>query len=85
MRKRKSFTTFKIVLSGVRIPWFLVVISIITSFVMSNAMIKSAVITAQVIDSSGNIKTDQLTQYIVYTLGAGLLAVVGNYVNSLMT
>ena len=83
--RKKTFTTFKIVLSGVHIPWLLVIISIVSSFVMSNAMIKSAIITAQVIDSSGNIKTEQLTQYIIYTLGAGLLAVVGNYVNSVMT
>lgn len=85
MKKKNSFSTFKTVLSGVRIPWLLVAISIISSFVMSNAMIKSAIITAQVIDSSGNMKTDQLTQYIVYTLGAGVFAVVGSYVNAVMT
>ncbi len=85
MKKKNSFTTFKTVLSGVRIPWLFVAISIISSFIMSNAMIKSAVITARVIDSSGNIRTDELTEYILYTLGAGILAVVGNYVNALLT
>jgi len=85
MKKMNSFSTVKTVLGGIRIPWILVIISIISSFVMSNAMIKSSVITARVIDSSGNIRTDDLIQYILYTLGAGVLGVIGTYVNALLT
>lgn len=85
MLNKKSLTTFKTVLSGVRIPWLLIAISLGSSFIMANSMIRSAVITAQVIDSSGNINTNDLTQYIVYTLCAGLFAVVGTYVNNLLT
>ena len=52
---------------------------------MANAMIKSATITAQIIDSTGSLKTDELISYIVYTLGSGLLAMTSTYASSVLT
>lgn len=85
MKQKKPFDTFRIVLRGVRIPWLLVLISLTASSLTANAMVKSATITAQVVDASGNLKTSEVISYIVYTLGGGLLSVLGTYTNSLMT
>ena len=53
--KRKPFDTFRTVLSGVKIPWILILLSMVSSFLLANAMVSSAVLTAQVVDSSGHL------------------------------
>lgn len=83
--KKRSFDTFRTVLSGVRIPWILVLISIVSSFLLANALIGSAVITARVVDSSGNLRTEDLVNYIALLLGSGILAVGGNFCNNVMS
>ena len=85
MMKKKPFEAFRIVLGGVRIPWLLVAFSMVSSFLVANAMIKSAAITAQVVDASGNVKTCEIVSFVVYTLGGGLLAVAYSFSNSVMT
>jgi len=85
MKAKKPFYTVRTVLGGVKIPWLLVLFSLTASFLTANAMIKSATITAQVVDASGNVKTGEIISYIVYTLGGGLLSVLGTYANGLMT
>ena len=60
-------------------------ISIVCSFVMAHAMIGSAVITAKVVDSNGNLDTADLFQYVGLLLGSGILAAVSTYCNSLLT
>ena len=83
--KKRPFDTFRTVLSGVRIPWILVLISTAASFLTANAMVSTAVITAQVVDSSGNVQTEDLVRYIVLLLGSSLLAVGGTFCNNLMS
>lgn len=83
--KQRPFDTFRTVLSGVKIPWILMLISLVSSFLMANMMIGSAVLTAKVVDSSGNLRTEDLIRYIVLLLGSGLLASVGMYCNSVMS
>ncbi len=83
--KKRPFDTFRTVLSGVKIPWILVLISIVTSFLLANAMIGSAVITANVVDSSGNLHTEDLIEYIVLLLGSGILAVSSNFCNNVVS
>lgn len=83
--KKRPFDTFRTVLSGVKIPWLLMLISIVCSFVMAHAMIGSAVITAKVVDSNGNLDTADLFQYVGLLLGSGILAAVSTYCNSLLT
>lgn len=83
--KKKPFQTFRIVMEGVRIPWILMLISIVCSFVMANALVGSAVITAKVVDAKGNLNTEDLIRYIVLLLGGGLLASLSTYCNNLLT
>lgn len=83
--KKRPFDTFRTVLSGVKIPWLLMLVSIVSSFIMANAMIGSAVLTAKVVDSSGNLRTSDLFQYIALLLGSGLLAALGTYCNSVLS
>lgn len=83
--KKRPFDTFRTVLSDVKIPWILVLISIVSSFLLANAMIGSAVITANVVDSAGNLQTEDLVQYIVLLLGSGALAVGSNFCNSVVS
>lgn len=83
--KKRPFDTFRTVLGGVQIPWILVLISIVSSFLLANAMIGSAVITANVVDSAGNLQTEDLVRYIVLLLGSGILAVGGNFCNSVVS
>lgn len=84
MRKR-PFDTLRTVLSGVRIPWILVLLSIVSSFLLANAMVGSAVLTAAVVDSSGNLRTEDLLKYIGLLLGSGVLAVGGNFCNNVVS
>ena len=83
--KKRPFDTFRTVLSGVKIPWIFALISLVSSFLMANAMIGSAVITAKVVDSNGNINTADILKYIGMLLGGGLLACIGNYCNTLLS
>ncbi|MGI6254731.1 MAG: ABC transporter ATP-binding protein [Acutalibacter sp.] len=83
--KKRPFDTFRTVLSGVKIPWILALISMVSSFLMANAMIGTAVITANVVDSSGNLRTEDLVQYIVLLLGSGLLASLGSFCNNVLS
>ncbi len=83
--KKRPFDTFRTVLSGVKVPWILVLISIVSNFLMANMMISSAVLTAKVVDSNGNLLTEDLIRYIVLLLGTGLLASLGTYCNSVMS
>ena len=83
--KKRPFDTFRTVLSGVRIPWILLLISIVSSFLMANALISTAVITANVVDAKGNLKTEDLIEYATLLLGSGLLAALGNFCNNLLT
>ena len=62
--KKRPFDTFRTVLFGVRIPWLLMLVSIVSSFIVANVMIGSAVLTAKVVDSSGNLRTGDLVRYI---------------------
>lgn len=82
--KRRPFDTFRTVLSGVKIPWILILLSIVSSFLLANAMVSSAVLTAQVVDSSGNLRTEDLVQYIVLLVGSGVLAIGGSFCNNVM-
>lgn len=83
--KKRPFDTFRTVLSGVKIPWILALVSIVSSFLMANAMIGSAVITAAVVDSNGNLNTEDLLRYIGLLLGSGILASLGTYCNSVLS
>lgn len=83
--KKRPFDTFRTVLSGVRIPWILVLLSIVSSFLLANAMVGSAVLTAAVVDSSGNLRTEDLLKYIGLLLGSGVLAVGGNFCNNVVS
>lgn len=83
--KKRPFDTFRTVLSGVKIPWILALISMVSSFLMANAMIGTAVITANVVDSSGNLRTEDLVNYIVLLLGSGLLASLGSFCNNVLS
>jgi len=83
--KKRHFDTFRTVLSGVKIPWLLVLISIVSSLLLANTMIGSAVITAHVVDSSGNLRTDDLVKYITLLLGSGVLAVGNGFCNNVMS
>lgn len=85
MKKQLLFGTFRTIFNGIKIPWFLFFFSLVCSVLMANAMIKSANITAQIIDSTGNIKTGELISYVVYTLGSGLLAMTSTYCSSVLT
>lgn len=82
--KKRPFDTFRTVLSGVKIPWILILISLVSSFVMANAMIGSAVVTAKVVDSSGNLRTEDLLQYVGLLVGSGLLAALSNLCSNVM-
>lgn len=83
--KKRPFDTFRTVLSRVKIPWILALISMVSSFLMANAMIGTAVITANVVDSSGNLRTEDLVNYIVLLLGSGLLASLGSFCNNVLS
>ncbi len=83
--KKRPFDTFRTVLSGVKIPWLLALVSITSSFIVANTMIGSAVITARVVDSSGNLRTEDLLEYIGLLLGSGLLSALGAYCNSVLS
>lgn len=83
--KKRPFDTFRAVLSGVKIPWILALISMVSSFLMANAMIGTAVITANVVNSSGNLRTEDLVNYIVLLLGSGLLASLGSFCNNVLS
>ena len=83
--KKRSFDTFRTVLSGVKIPWILVLISTAASFLSANAMVSTAVITAQVVDSSGNVQTADLVRYIAVLLAGSVLAVGGTFCNNVMS
>ena len=83
--KKRPFDTFRTVLSGVKIPWICMLISLVSSFLMSNMLISSAVITAKVVDSKGNLQTDDLLNYIYLLMGSGLLASLGSYCNNVLT
>ncbi len=83
--KKRPFDTFRTVLSGVRIPWILMLISLVSSFMMANAMVSSAVITAKVVDAQGNLQTADLIEYIILLFGSGLLASAGTLCNNLLT
>lgn len=83
--KNRPFDTFRTVLSGVRIPWLLLLASLVSSFLVANLMIGNAVITARVVDSNGNLRTEDLLQYIGTLLGGGLLSSLGAYCNSVMS
>lgn len=83
--KKRPFDTFRTVLSGVKIPWLLMLVSIVSSFIMANAVVGSAVLTAKVVDSSGNLRTSDLLEYIALLLGSGLLAALGTYCNSVLS
>lgn len=83
--KKRPFDTFRTVLSGVKIPWILMLLSVVSSFLMANTMVSSAVLTAQVVDSSGNLKTEDLVEYIILLLLSSALAVGGNFCNNVMS
>lgn len=83
--KKRPFDTFRTVLSGVKIPWLLALVSVVSSFLMSNAVIGSAVITAKVVDSHGNLRMEDLFQYIGLLLGGGLLAALGAFCNNVLS
>ncbi len=83
--KKRFFDTFRTVLSGVKIPWILALVSVVSSFLLANAMIGSAVITAKVVDSNGNLRTEDLMQYIGLLLGSGLLASLGTFCNNVLS
>lgn len=83
--KKRPFDTFRTVLSGVKIPWILVLISTAASFLSANAMVSTAVITAQVVDSSGNVQTADLVRYIAVLLTGSVLAVGGTFCNNVMS
>lgn len=83
--KKRPFDTFRTVLSGVKIPWILVLISTAASFLSANAMVSTAVITAQVVDSSGNVQTADLVRYIAVLLAGSVLAVGGTFCNNVMS
>lgn len=57
--KNRPFDTFRTVLSGVRIPWLLLA-SLVSSFLVANLTIGNAVIAARVVDSNGNLRTEDL-------------------------
>lgn len=69
--KRRPFDTFRTVLSGVKIPWILILLSMVSSFLLANAMVSSAVLTAQVVDSSGHLQTADLVRYIALLVISG--------------
>ena len=83
--KKRPFDTFRTVLAGVKIPWILVLISIASSFLLANALVGTAVLTARVVDSSGNLRTEDLVKYISLMIGSGLLAVGGSFCNSVLS
>lgn len=83
--KKRPFDTFRTVLFGVRIPWLLMLVSIVSSFIVANVMIGSAVLTAKVVDSSGNLRTGDLVRYIVLLLSSSLLSALGAYCNSVLS
>lgn len=58
--KNRPFDTFRTVLSGVRIPWLLLLASLVSFFLVANLMIGNAVIAARVVDSNGNLRTEDL-------------------------
>lgn len=85
MKKKKYFSTLLTVYQDVNIPWVLVFFSIVASFLVANAMVKSAFITAQVVDSSGNLNGNELVDFVVFTMAGSLLSVLAMFLNNLIT
>ena len=83
--KKRPFDTFRTVLGGVKMPYLLILLSIVCSFLTANAMVGTAVITAQVVDSQGNINTADLFEYIFLLLASSVLAVGGTFCNNVMS
>ena len=83
--KKRPFDTFRTVLSGVKIPWMLVLISTVCNFLMANAMVSSAVLTARVVDASGNVNTSDLTEYILTLLLTLVLSVGATFCNNVLS
>lgn len=84
-QRKRPFDTLRTVYSNVKIPWILALISLAASFLTANAMIGSAVITAKVIDSNGNLNSADLWKYIGLLLGSGALAGIGLFANSVLS
>lgn len=83
--KKRPFDTFRTVLSGVKIPWLLVLISTVCNFLVANAMVTSAVLTARVIDASGNVNNSDLVDYILTLLWTFVLTVGASFCNNVMS
>ena len=83
--KKRPFDTLRTVYSNVKIPWILALISLAASFLTANAMIGTAVITAKVVDSNGNLNSTDLWKYIGLLIGSGALACIGSFANSVLS
>ena len=57
----------------------------VSSFLLANAMVSSAVLTAQVVDSSGHLRSEDLVRYIGLLVGSGVLAIGGSFCNNVMS
>ena len=83
--KKRPFDTLRTVYSNVKIPWILALISLAASFLTANTMIGTAVITAKVVDSNGNLNSADLWKYIGLLIGSGALACIGSFANSVLS
>ncbi len=68
------------VLSGVRLPWILIIVSIVLSIALGRSEILVATMTGDIIDATQNaIKAKELLNYVVLTAAYAALNVASNY------
>lgn len=76
----KKFSKYFASLRGVKLPWVLIVLSLIFSAAMMNAELQAATLTAGIIDTSQNaIDSKLLTNFIVVTALAALFRICEYY------
>lgn len=76
----KRFSKYFASLRGVKLPWVLIVLSLIFSAAMMNAELQAATLTAGIIDTSQNaIDSKLLTNFIVVTALAALFRICEYY------
>lgn len=80
----RSFKRYVRIFRGVKLPWFLLAVSLLIAFLNVQLGVGSATISASIIDASKNaISTSELAEYVCYLLGYGVLEVANVYLSNL--
>ncbi len=76
----KKFTNYMSVFKGIKLPWVLIIVTLIVSVAMMDSELQVATMTADIIDASQKaINAKELVNYMLMAFAVAALSIVSNY------